>query len=159
MRFASPHFNESLVAESPKDFEGIDINRFCLFLDLGDSKNILKILKTKENRNKFRLIIRSISLSRQNKDLFQKYSDHVAAMKFKGKPNSRILCHMCTPELQAKLHVTMAHGIIDKKSSEIKAVQRNLIKQIEKYTYTYYDEHKKALKAFEKAKLISKKGK
>ncbi len=140
LKNALRHNLEKLARESPKDFEGIDINCVKIYLDVDtDPDSVLKIIRKRKNRNKFRLIIRTILQGRYDDALYKKERNNIAAMKFSGLINSRIYCLEMAGDNGEKKIVIMCRGIEHKSSQKNDKKINAIIDSVENSTYIFHE--------------------
>lgn len=131
------HKLDRLPRESPQEFSGINVDNIELYLDLTDPFPIINILK--ENKSKFKLIVREILLGRYNDSLYKKEDENVTAMKFTGTPNSRIYCLEVPGKKEAKKKIIMSKACLHKNVQKNDKRICELIESVKKSNYTYYE--------------------
>ena len=128
------HHIKKMAAQSPLDFEGIDLDAVGIYMDLEEWTSIVPIIKT--NEIKFKRIIREILKGNYINDLYRKEDDNITAMKFSGKPNSRIYCQEIPGKDGQKKKVVMSRSIYHK---GVQANNKEILTIIESIKNIQYD--------------------
>lgn len=110
-----------------------------LYVDSKNAKDIISFIKNDKNRSKLKRIAYVVNLGLQNKDLYgpEKVSDKakdMMAMKFKGKPNSRIYCKEFK---QGKRRIVMIQLLANKGMQKVDTKLKNQLETYGEYDYEF----------------------
>lgn len=136
------HEVNNIFNESPEDFKGIDRASVKLYMDLDNWEEIVEILKN--DRPRFKLIVREIFSGRFNDSLYKKEDENIAAMRFLGNPNSRIYCKEIRDN--GKRVVVMARALPHKSKEKNDKKIKDILTGIKNTDYTLTDDKKEAQK-------------
>ena len=82
------HYIDSMVQESPMEFDGVDVSATEFYMDLDNYGDIVRIIISEKRQ--FRARIADLLKGRYDDDKCEKYEKGILAIKFKGKINALI---------------------------------------------------------------------